>query len=215
MEVCADDIRAFRQGAGLSIAEAARELCKQAPDPPALDSVIRSWKRWERGTRPSRAYQALLRGLLAASTSPEPSPAVIDLSGDWWAAWETYRDGEARYAPQTVRIRQNGTELQWWAATRGIPVELGGYLWSGELRLWDNEILMGWYAADDGSVRSKGSVYFVLHPHGQVMTGRWVGLSYDGPTVTGLGVMARTKPACVATMKRLVDQEREQRGRDR
>ena len=39
-------------------------------------------------------------------------------------------------------------------------------MWRGELRLWDNEILMGWYAADDGSVRSKGTMYFVLHPHG-------------------------------------------------
>jgi hypothetical protein len=39
-------------------------------------------------------------------------------------------------------------------------------------------------------VRSKGTMYFVLHPHGQQMTGRWVGLSYDGNTVTGLGGMA-------------------------
>jgi hypothetical protein len=46
--------------------------------------------------------------------------------------------------------------------------EDGGYLWRGELRLWDNEILMGWYAANDGSVRSKGTMYFVMHPHGIV-----------------------------------------------
>jgi hypothetical protein len=34
-------------------------------------------------------------------------------------------------------------------------------------RLWDNEVLMGWYAANDGSIRSKGTMYFVLHPHGE------------------------------------------------
>ena len=39
---------------------------------------------------------------------------------------------------------------------------------------------MGWYAASDGSVRSKGTMYFVMHPHGISATGRWVGLSYDG-----------------------------------
>jgi periplasmic divalent cation tolerance protein len=50
----------------------------------------------------------------------------------------------------------------------------------GELRLWDNEILIGWYAANDGSVRSKGTMYFVMHPHGISATGHWVGLSYDG-----------------------------------
>jgi hypothetical protein len=58
-------------------------------------------------------------------------------------------------------------------------VEEGGYHWSGELRLWDNEILMGWYAANDGSIRSKGTMYFVVHPHGLNMSGRWVGLGYD------------------------------------
>ena len=37
---------------------------------------------------------------------------------------------------------------------------------------------MGWYAANDGSIRSKGTMYFVLHPHGLHMSGRWVGLGY-------------------------------------
>ena len=35
----------------------------------------------------------------------------------------------------------------------------------------DNEILMGWYAANDGSIWSKGTMYFVLHPHGMNMAG--------------------------------------------
>jgi hypothetical protein len=69
----------------------------------------------------------------------------------------------------------------------GQALEQGGYLWSGELRLWDNEVLMGWYAANDGSVRSKGTMYFVMHPQGLSMTGRWVGLSYDGLIVVASG----------------------------
>jgi hypothetical protein len=52
---------------------------------------------------------------------------------------------------------------------------------------------MGWYAANDGGTRSKGTMYFVVHPHGLRMTGRWVGLSYDGDIVTGLGAMAKTE----------------------
>jgi hypothetical protein len=39
-------------------------------------------------------------------------------------------------------------------------------------RLWDNEVLMDWYAANDGSIRPKGTMYFVLHPHGLNMS--WV-----------------------------------------
>ena len=64
-------------------------------------------------------------------------------------------------------------------------------------------------------MRSKGTVYFVLHAHGHVMHGRWVGLSWDGPVVSGLAVMARTKPATLATMKGLADEERRKRGTDR
>lgn len=67
----------------------------------------------------------------------------------------------------------------------GDVLEEGGYLWHGQLRLWDNELLMGWYAADDGAVRSKGTMYFVIHAHGMHLLGRWVGLSYDGKIVTG------------------------------
>ena len=50
---------------------------------------------------------------------------------------------------------------------------------------------MGWCAANDGSVRSKGTMYFVLHPHGISLSGRWVGLSYDGAIVTGWGGIGR------------------------
>jgi hypothetical protein len=52
--------------------------------------------------------------------------------------------------PQLLR-QQIGGLIQIEATARGRPVEEGGYLWRGELRLWDNEILMGWYAASDGS----------------------------------------------------------------
>jgi hypothetical protein len=78
-------------------------------------------------------------------------------------------------------------------AERAVPVAEGSYRWRGELRLWDNEILMGWYVAEEGAVRSKGTLYFALHPHGIHLRGRWVGLSYDGAIVTGFGAMARTE----------------------
>ena len=49
---------------------------------------------------------------------------------------------------------------------------------AGELRLWDNEILMGWYAANEGSVRSKGTMYFAHPParasHGREMGRTWI-----------------------------------------
>jgi transcriptional regulator with XRE-family HTH domain len=116
----------------------------------------------------------------------------IDLTGDWWASWQTFKDQQEVITLQEVRFRQQGELINVETITRGLSIEEGGYHWRGELRLWDNEILMGWYAALDGGVRSKGTMYFVLHPHGQKMSGRWVGLSYDGQIVTGWGAMAHS-----------------------
>lgn len=127
----------------------------------------------------------------------------VDLSGDWWASWQTSKDGQEVITLQEVRIGQRGNTLAVQTATRGIAVEEGGYHWTGEFRLWDNEILMGWYAAADGSVRSKGTMYFVLHPHGQRMSGRWVGLSYDGDIMTGWAAITREKNEAPETIHQL------------
>src|SRR3954447_12608964 len=128
----------------------------------------------------------------------------IDLSGTWWAAWQTWKDGQEIINPHVIGMRQRGDVLDVTAETRGTQeLDEGGYLWRGELRIWDNEVLMGWYVATEGAVRSKGTMYFALHQHGQRMTGRWVGLSYDGPIVTGWGTIARTEEEVLALMDEL------------
>ncbi|HEY0699462.1 MAG TPA: helix-turn-helix transcriptional regulator [Micromonospora sp.] len=131
----------------------------------------------------------------------------LDLTGDWWAAWQSFKDGREIVAAQQVHFSQQDELVSLRTRSRGRTVENGGYHWRGELRLWDNEILMGWYAADDGSVRSKGTMYFVLHPHGQQMKGRWVGLSYDGRIVSGWGAMGRTDEAARSAMQELRQEE--------
>lgn len=131
----------------------------------------------------------------------------VNLTGEWWASWQTSMEGKEVVTLQEVRFRQQRDLISVETTTRGISVEEGGYHWRGELRLWDNEILMGWYAADDGSVRSKGTMYFVLHPHGQWMSGRWVGLSYDGKVVTGWGAIAREEERAREIIAELKEQE--------
>jgi hypothetical protein len=128
---------------------------------------------------------------------------AIDLSGVWWASWQTFRDGAEKMATQQVECRQSGGMLQLVTITHGLSLDEGGYHWSGELRLWDNEILMGWYVATEESVRSKGTMYFVLHPHGLHMAGRWVGLGYDGRIMTGWGAMGKTRESAETVVDRL------------
>jgi transcriptional regulator with XRE-family HTH domain len=127
----------------------------------------------------------------------------VELSGAWWACWQSWKDGVETTNPHQIEMRQQGERVLVRAVTRGTPVESGGYLWRGELRLWDNEALMGWYVAEEGAIRSKGAMYFALHQHGIHMVGRWVGLSYDGPLVSGWGAIARTEEEVVSLMNEL------------
>ena len=108
-----------------------------------------------------------------------------------------------KIATQQVECKQSSDLIQVATTTHGLSIEEGGYHWSGELRLWDNEILMGWYAAGEGPVRSKGTIYFALHPHGLQMAGRWVGLGYDDRIMTGWGSMAKTRESAEAVIDRL------------
>ncbi len=145
-------------------------------------------------------------GISVAELAGKPSHQ-IQLGGQWWASWQTSRSGEEKIASQQVEIKQEGELLQVATITRGLSEEEGGYHWSGELRLWDNEILMGWYAASDGSIRSKGTFYFVLHPHSLNMSGRWVGLGFDGRIMSGWASMGQTREESEKTMTSLIESE--------
>ena len=98
----------------------------------------------------------------------------VQLAGEWWSAWETSKDGVPRVAVHTVDVAQRGERLL-LDARRPRIIEEGGYRWSGELRLWDNEALIGWYRSTEPAVRSKGSLYFSLNPHGTQAWGCWAG----------------------------------------
>jgi transcriptional regulator with XRE-family HTH domain len=200
METMAEVLRRRRTELGMSQAELAE----------AAGVDKRQIRRYEAGEQqPVLSVAVAIADALKISVGElagMPSHHV-DLSGDWWASWQTFKDNEEVITLQEVRFRQQGELIDVETVTRGISVDEGGYHWRGELRLWDNEILMGWYAALDGAVRSKGTMYFVLHPHGQQMAGRWVGLSYDGKIITGWGAMSRNEEDARAIIDQLKSQE--------
>jgi transcriptional regulator with XRE-family HTH domain len=171
----------------------------------------RQIRRYESGeTQPTLSVAKTIARALGISIDELAGEDMhrVDLSGDWWACWQTFKDGAEVLNPHQITMRQRGHNVEVAAATRGTPLDEGGYLWRGEMRVWDNEVLMGWYVADEGAVRSKGVLYFVLHQHGIHMTGRWVGLSYDGPIITGWGTIARTEDEVIALMDKLHSTEK-------
>jgi transcriptional regulator with XRE-family HTH domain len=192
-------IRQRRDALGMSQADLAR----------AANIDARQIRRYEAGEQqPLFAVAvAIAEALKIPISDLAGKPAHrVKLSGEWWASWQTFRNGVEKIATQQVEIRQEGDYLQVSTITHGLSAEEGGYHWSGELRLWDNELLIGWYASTEGSVRDKGTMYFVLHPHGLHMSGRWVGLSYDGKIITGWGSMGRTHDEAEAVIARLKEE---------
>lgn len=196
----AEVIRQRRADLGLSQAQLAK----------AAGIDARQVRRYESGDQQPLVTVALaIADALNISVSElvgRPSGRV-SISGDWWACFQTFRSGAEKRPTQPVHLRQEGDLVHIAARQRGLSVEDGGYLWSGELRFWDNEVLTGWYAAHDGSIRSKGTMYFVMHPHGVHMTGRWVGLGYDDKIMTGYNTLGKTDEDALQAMTQLAGEE--------
>jgi transcriptional regulator with XRE-family HTH domain len=196
MDPLGEVIKQRRQELGLSQAELAN----------AAGVNLRQIRRYEAGEQqPVLAVAVRLASALGVTVNDLAGlpPERPQLAGTWWAAWQTFNQGVEVIATQPVGISQSGSVMQIEALERSSENERGGYLWRGELRLWDAQVLMGWYAAADGNVRSKGTMFFVLHPQGEYAEGRWVGLSYDGPVISGHAALAHTREEVQAVMQRI------------
>ena len=173
-----DVIRSRRTALGLSQAELAK----------AAGVSLRQLARYEAGEQqPVLSHAVALADALGISIAQLAGKVSheLDLSGDWWAAWQAWKDGAPRIDTHPLKVHQHG-----------------------ELRLWDNEALLGWYHSTDAAVRSKGTMYLALHPHGTHAWGRWVGMRDDGPVVSGWGAMARTQEQAHEIILDLIKSER-------
>lgn len=171
---------------------------------------VRQIRRYEAGeTQPTLSVASSLARVLRISLDELAGETTkrINLSGDWFAGWQTFRNGVEAIAVQQVKLEQQRDLIDVRTLTRGLNVDDGGYHWHGELRLWDNQVLMGWYSSNDDTIRSKGTMYFVVHPHGISMTGRWVGLGFDDAIMTGWGSMAKTEDDARSLIQQLKDRD--------
>ncbi|BAD54910.1 helix-turn-helix transcriptional regulator [Nocardia farcinica] len=109
-------------------------------------------------------------------------PIGLDLSGQWYAAWETSRGG-------TPVIDRHGLVVS-HAGDHVVCTADGDYLWSGDLRIVDGS-LMGTYRSTEAARQFRGSLYFTLADDTTAAVGRWTGLWADGLLGSGWGAIAR------------------------
>ena len=112
------------------------------------------------------------------------------LEGTWWAAWQL-AGGRVATLPLTLRRRGGTIEIE--ALERRV--------WRGELLVWDDGLLTGWYDAAEGRVRSRGAMVFLLHDG--LAEGRWVGRSGSGPLAGGHAALAGASGEARAAVVRL------------
>lgn len=127
-----------------------------------------------------------------------------NLSGTWYAVWQTTVEGKENINTEVLKIKQRGNRIIMDIIEKNPDNKLGGYLWRGELRIYDNEHIIGYYLPREKNVISKGSMYFLLNRVGEFMVGKWVGCNYDYDCTWGFGVIAKDRDFALQKMQKLL-----------
>lgn len=84
----------------------------------------------------------------------------IDVSGEWYAAWQTSVDGEELINTEHLQIKQKGKTIRMWNTERSPENPKAGYLWDGQMQFLQGRNVMGWYFPRKGENNtSKGILY--------------------------------------------------------
>lgn len=164
-----DIMRAQRQRFGMSQSDLAK----------ASSLSLRQIARYESGEQ-QPALTAAIRMANVLGISLDELAGLeetdYDLSGLWWISF--YRDfiddDDMPIRTQAVTAIQRGQKLMLDADDVGMGDPPGSFPWRGELRIWDNEALVGWFRASETDHRDKGTLYFQLDM-GQPGIGIWTG----------------------------------------
>lgn len=164
--------------------------------------------RYESGEQsPSLAVSVRLADALQVSLAElaGAEAAGADLSGEWWAAWQYRRHDADHVNTHLFAWAQDGEIFRSAGTARGYPAGDSSFTWHSELRLWADEVLMGWYSMAGGSIRHLGALYFALHPDGSQMIGSWTGVKPTGSLAHGWGAIARDEHCAIQLATTLIE----------
>lgn len=143
---------------------------------------LETYQRIEAGSEaPSLAAAT---AIAAALDMPLPElagivPRPVDLNGQWWTSWQGALDQIDTIDTHQVTVLQAGDRLL---------LDSG---WRGELQIWGNEILVGWYRPEPNMARTRAGVFLWLPAYEDYVYGRWSGVSANNTVVSGWCALAR------------------------
>lgn len=187
-------IRARRRDLGIDAAELAVRV----------GTTATQISRWENGRQEPTASncRALARALVMSTDELVGLiPVGLDLSGTYFAEWDTSRDGVSVIDRHTIEAKHRGDRFSFSAT--------GDYLWSGDLRVIDGVMMgmMGTYLSSERDKMYRGALYFTLSEDLDAAIGRWTGLWADGLVGGGWGVLARSSERASRLMKLVMEHD--------
>lgn len=118
----------------------------------------------------------------------------IDVTGEWYVAWQTSVDGEEIVNTENLRIEQKGKTIKLWNTEKSPENPKAGYFWEGQMQFFQGRNVMGWYfPKKEENNASKGIIYMTFISPRKLFIGKWVGTAYDGEIVTGYVVIKKDR----------------------
>jgi hypothetical protein len=134
----------------------------------------------------------------------------IDITGEWFAAWQTSVENTDNLNTERLSIVQRGQTVKMKNLEKAPENPKGGYFWEGQLQFFHGRSLMGWYMpVTTENLTSKGIVFLSYQSTKKIFYGKWVGTSYDGELSNGFVVISKERDRSMALLRDLVSKHPE------
>jgi len=126
-------------------------------------------------------------------------PKAVDFNGPWWAIWQGGIHQADHVDLHTVSMLRAGDKLL---------LDAG---WRGELQVFGNEVLVGWYRPPAGFSRTRQGVFLWLPTGSEVIYGKWTAVNTNNSVTDGWCALARDETKAREVLDLLVNENTQPR----
>lgn len=113
-----------------------------------------------------------------------------DLGGTWHTNWQTADMDTAAHPVEALRIADS------------IALDKG---WRGQLNVYRDEVLIGWYRPPMTGIRTRMGVFLWISAAGDYLHGKWTGVADNNTITSGWCVLARDERRSREILNELVN----------